>query len=197
MARFLRQSVPVRSDRLSVRLRSWLRRRWMWASGTAVVVVALLVWGLWPAASGKYVPDPRSRQFSSFTVCVLTGSGGIGDSGTAPVWAGVVDASKATKAQGSYLSVPAPDTEPIAETYVDTLASRNCSLVVAVGNSEVAAVGARAGSYTGQRFVVVASASPAGNVAVVREGSPGAVQGAVARVVEAAVAGRFTGEAVS
>lgn len=192
---YLKRSVPVYSGR--ARWAGWVRGwRWRWVLGVVLLVVAALVWGLWPSASQRYVPDARSRQFSLFTVCVLTGSGGIGDARAVPVWAGVVDASKATGAQGSYLSVPAPESESSAVAYVNTLAMRHCSLVVAVGDSEVAAVAARADAFAAQRFVVVGSAAAEANVAVVRKGTADAVRSAVAGVVEQAAVGRFTGRVV-
>src|SRR6185437_841212 len=143
VSRMLKQSVAVQSaaSRRGAALR-WTRRRWRWLGGAGAIVVGLLVWGLWPASAHPYTPDPRSRQFSSFTVCVLTGTGGVGGGQAAAVWAGVEDASEATRAQGSYLAVPPPDTEASAAVYVNTLASRNCSLVVATGASEVAAASA-------------------------------------------------------
>lgn len=189
--RLLKQSVPVRSGP-SGWARAWwwlVRRRW-WSAGVGVLVVAALVWGLWPASARRYVPDPRARQFSSFSVCVLTGSGGIGGGEAAAVWAGVQDAAKATSVRGSYLTVPPPDTEASATLYVNTLASRNCSLVVATGPSEVLATGARAAVFGSQRFVVVGSGSFPGNVTVVPSGSAQAVRSSVASVIERAVPGR-------
>jgi basic membrane lipoprotein Med (substrate-binding protein (PBP1-ABC) superfamily) len=192
--RMLKQSVALKlAPSRWVRAGRWSRRRWPWLAGVSAVLVGAVVWALWPAAPQRYVPDPRSRQFSSFTVCVLTGSHGISDAKTAPVWAGVVDAAKATRAQGSYLSVPAPDTEASAATYVDTLASRNCSLIVAVGDSEVAAVNARAAAYPQQHFVEVGTAGTAASAVTVAPGAADGGRSAVAAAIERAVAGERAG----
>ena len=191
MSRLLKQSVAVRSasSRWDTTQR-WVQRRRWWLAGVGTIAVGLLVWGLWPASAHRYTPDPRSRQFSSFTVCVLTGSGGVGGGQAAEVWAGVEDASKATRVQGSYLAVPPPDTPGAAEVYVDTLASRHCSLVVATGASEAAAVGERAAVYSSQRYVVVGSGRSAANVQVI-PGGTSTVRAAVAAAVERAAVGRF------
>lgn len=187
-SKLLKQSVALPSEPSRwVRTGRWLRRRWPWPVVVSVLLIAVLVWASWPSSAQRLTPDPRSRQFSSFTVCVLTGSGGITDPQAAAVWAAVSDASKATGAQGSYLSVPAPDTLDSAEMYVNTLASRRCSLVVTIGASEASAVDAGAATYSSQRFIVVgASASSAANVQVIPFSTADAVRSAVASAIERA-----------
>lgn len=194
MSRLLKQSVAVPSaPSRQARMGHWIRRRWLWLTAVGVLVAASLVFLLWPSAQQRYTPDPRSRQFLSSTACVLTGSRGITDPQTAPVWAGVEDASKATGVQGSYLSVPAPDTEASAEPYVNTLALRKCTLLFAVGASEAAAVNARAAAYPSQRFVVIGAGTSAGNIEVIPLDSDRGVRAAVANVIEQAVSGRSAG----
>jgi basic membrane lipoprotein Med (substrate-binding protein (PBP1-ABC) superfamily) len=190
-SKLLKQSVALPSTPSRwVRAGRWLGRRWPWPTAVSVLLIAVLVWASWPGSPQRHAPDPRSRQFSTFTVCVLTGSRGITDPQTAPVWDAVADASKATGAQGSYLSVPAPDTLVSAETYVDTLTSRRCSLVVTTGVSEAAAVDARAAKHSSQRFVVVGASRSAANVQVIPFSSASAVRCAVASAIEQAASGR-------
>lgn len=187
----LKHSVDVGPAGLGLS-QSWLRRRWVWlVAGCTALACLSLTWALWPASgrSQRYTPDPRSRRFSSFTVCVLTGSDGLAGVQAAQVWAGVEDGSHATSAQASYLPVPAPDGESTAEVYVNTLVSRSCSLVVATGASQVAAVRSRAAAYAAQRFVVVGSGSSAGNITVVRAGTADAVRSGVSDAVARAVEG--------
>lgn len=191
MSKLLKQSVPLSTAPSRwLRARRWLRRHWQLSALAGALLTAVLVWVLWPSTPQRYMPDPRSRQFSSFTVCMLTGSHGITDPQAAPVWSGVDDAAKATGLQSSYLSVPAPDTEAAAEVYVNTVASRHCSLVIAAETSEVAAVNARAPQYPSQRFVVVGAGASASNVVDIPSGSASATRAAVAGAVERAVAGR-------
>jgi hypothetical protein len=154
-----------------------------------VVAVSLMAWAWWPAAGHRYAPDPRDRQFSQFKACVLTDGNGIVGPDATPVWAGVIEASKVTGAQGTFLAVPDAGSEAVATQYVNTLAARGCGLVIAAGKDEVAAATVRATAYPRQQFVVVGVGRPASNVAVVAAGAPDDVRRTIAALVEHAARG--------
>jgi hypothetical protein len=66
----------------------------------AVLVVGLAAWILWPS--------PRPRPYLAFTACLLTDEQGVAGSAAGAVWAGMQDASLATRAKVQY--VPAVGT---------------------------------------------------------------------------------------
>lgn len=83
----------------------WLRRnKWWVAAGVAVIVGASAV--LWLARpSGPEEPPSRAREYIEFQACLLTGAEGLSDPATQPVWAGMQEASRETRAKVSYLAV--------------------------------------------------------------------------------------------
>lgn len=99
-----------------------------------------------------------SAGFDPVNACLLTDSEGVAGSRAAPVWAGMQDASLKTLRKVSYLAVSGPDTQANAASFVNTLVRRKCDLVLAVGESQVAAAEAQAKAYPAQRFVVVGTA---------------------------------------
>lgn len=162
-------------------------KRWLWwvaGSGTAVAV-GLGVW-FWLGTGGRYIPPARARVYTDFSACLLTGPGGLADGQVAPVWAGMQDASLATRAKVSYLSVAAPATPGRAAPYLASLVLRHCDVILAVGAPETAAVDADSGRFPGTRFVTIGPGEPRRNVTVVRPGSAGAVRSRVAGLVGAA-----------
>lgn len=163
-----------------------LRRFWWVAALLAAVGIGL---GLWlslsqTSDSAHTLPPPRARVYGSFNACLLTDSAGVSGPTAAPVWAGMQAASVKTSRKVSYLAVSGPDTEPNAVAFVNTLVQRKCDLVLAVGDSEVAAVAAQAKAFPAQRFVVVGSAAAGANLTVVPAGAAQAVQTAVTQAVE-------------
>ena len=90
------------------RWRPTVRQRWWLAGGAAFVLVVALTWALWPASEPD--PPPRAREYLDYTACLLTGDRGIADPQAAPVWAGLQDASLATRAKVQYLAVTGPQT---------------------------------------------------------------------------------------
>ena len=173
-------------SRMPAPVRAWLdtgRRRWLGAAAGGVAVAVALAWLLWPVPA-PYRPDPRDRQFSSYTVCALVGAGGITGAEAAPVWAGVTDAAKSTAVRGSFLPVPVGS----AVQYLNTFVARRCGLIVAVGRDQVAAVDSRAAAYPAPSFVVVGGAASRPNVTAVGSGSPAEVRAAVTTAIRKAAA---------
>lgn len=160
----------------------WLKRRRWYVGGAALVIVGVVAVVVWPS-SGPYVPPVRARVLSSTQACLLTDAQGVSSAMAAPVWAGMKDAQAQTSEMVTFLAVAGPQTEQNVQTYVNTLATRQCDVVVAVGALEVRGVLARASAFSGQRFVVVADVAQEANVVVVPPGSAASVEAAIRRVL--------------
>jgi hypothetical protein len=160
------------------------RRVWVWGVAVAIAAgaVALVAVGSWPQPR-RTVPPARARVYSATHVCLLTGPTGLADPATAPVWAGIEDASEKTRAQASYLSVAGPDTAANAAPYLATLAGGRCDPVVVVGAAPVGAVGLDAVKFPRVHFLVVGGESARGNVSDVPSGDAAATRAAVAAAV--------------
>jgi hypothetical protein len=128
----------------------------------------------------------RARVYSAFSACLLTGPRGLADSQVTPVWAGLEDASLATRAKVSYLAVAGPATVGNAIPYLGSLVASHCDVIVAVGLTQAAAVRADSGRFPRVRFVEVGPAMARRNVTVVAASAAGVVRSRVATIVEAA-----------
>lgn len=159
------------------------------AMAASLVAMALSAWLLWPPAPA--IPGAeRVRQYSDVRACLLTGASGVTDPVAAAAWAGIQSASRSTKAMASYLPVPAGGSGP----YLASLVQRQCSVIVAVGQAQVAAAVSQAARYRQVHFIVITQgpAAQAGRSAssVVRIPSapatqlPQAVQSAVSAAVD-------------
>jgi hypothetical protein len=102
------------------------------AAASAVLAAALISWLSWPTSSGVPGAD-RGRQYIDVKSCLLTGAGGIAGGHAAAAWAGMQDASLATRTMASYQPVTGPATAAAALPYLASLAQRQCPLIVAVG----------------------------------------------------------------
>ena len=128
----------------------------------AAALIGLLVWPAKPAAVRIRPPVVRTRTYSSYTACLLTGPKGLTDLAAAPVWTGLREASTATKAQISYLTMLGADTTANAESYINTLALRGCSAILAAGTIPADGALKAAASWPGHRVIAI---EPAGSVA--------------------------------
>ena len=158
----------------------WLRRRCWYVGGAVLVILgvaAVLAW----LRKGPYVPPVRARVLSSSQACLLTDAQGVSSPTAAPVWAGMKDAQAQSSEMVTFLAVAGPQTVQNVQNYVNTLASRRCDVIVAVGALEVQSVLAQASAFSGQRFVVVGDVSREANVVVVPSGSAASVEAAVQR----------------
>ncbi|GAB1643644.1 hypothetical protein KRMM14A1259_40670 [Krasilnikovia sp. MM14-A1259] len=142
------------------------RRSWLIGGGTAVVLVAgVLTWVMWPDER----PAPRPREYTGATACLLAPAGGIADKQAAPVWAGMQQASLATHGKVQYLSVDGPQTGENAATYLATLISGKCDVVLTVGKAPNAAVDASAKANQNVQFVLIGSGRTQPNVSVIAD----------------------------
>ena len=166
--------------------RDWGRAPWVIGGALLVVVAGVLTWVLWP---GDDRPDPRARVYQGTTACLLTPSAGVVDKAAAPVWAGMQQASLATRGKVSYLEVDGPQTGDNAKSYLGTVASGGCDLVLVAGAAPVAALDATAASYPKVRFLAVGGGKAQSNVSVITETDPAVVTERVRSQVESALGG--------
>jgi hypothetical protein len=162
------------------------RHRWPFAA-VALVVLGGAVWVVVLATRSSTPPPPRARQYLDFTACLLTDERGITGPEAKPVWAGMQDASLATKAKVQYLAVAGPQTIDNAVPYANSLAQGRCDLVFAAGAVPAGAVGKAAPRFPGTRFIVVGDGPTAANVVAVSTATPESIRPAVSRIVTDAV----------
>ncbi|MFL6073977.1 MAG: hypothetical protein ACJ73S_11335 [Mycobacteriales bacterium] len=134
-------------------------RKWWWvAAGAVAVLVAVVVAGvLWPSP-GK--AKPRARVYRDHNACLLTDSRGVAGAEASGAWAGMREASLATKARVQYLAVTGPATPENAGPFLAALVQRRCEVVVGVGPAQVTAVEAAAARYPRVAFGVVGDGGP-------------------------------------
>jgi hypothetical protein len=165
------------------------RYRFLIAGVLVAAVAVVLAVALWPSPPARVLPPARARVYLAFDACLLTGAQGIADPAAAPVWAGMQDASNATRAKVSYLAAAGPDTVGTALPYLAGLLQRHCDVILAVGQAEVAAANQQAPSNSGVHFIEVTGAGSAkgANVTVVENGSAAEVRTTVANLVRGLV----------
>ncbi|MCX4609676.1 BMP family ABC transporter substrate-binding protein [Streptomyces mirabilis] len=166
----------------------WLRLSWSASLGAIrkrpiafgaglAVVVAAGVTGVLLRPSGDGPELPTARVYRDVDACLLTDSRGVVPGvPAAAVWAGMQDASVATRARASFLSATGPDTQANDVPYVNSLVQEHCSVVVAVGPMPVRAVRAVAPRQKGVLFVVVGDGPGSANVSVVSKGGSAEVR---------------------
>jgi basic membrane lipoprotein Med (substrate-binding protein (PBP1-ABC) superfamily) len=162
------------------------RHRWWLTAGGALIIAVVLIIVLWPAAPARVLPPPRARQYLAFDACLLTGAQGISDTTARTVWDGMQDASTATRAKVSYLSVTGPQAAGNALPYVNTLLQRQCSLIIGVGKPEVDAIESAAKDHPKARFAVIGG-TPGNNVAAVSTGTPASIRSSVTSVITSSI----------
>jgi hypothetical protein len=161
-----------------------VRRWWFWAGAAAVLVVAgLVTWLAWPSAP----EPPRARPYLEYTACLLTDGQGTAGPAAKPVWDGMEEASLATHAKVQFQQVVGEATVGNALPYLSGLVQRRCSVVFAVGQAQVGAVGTVAGRYPDIRFVVVGGGTPGKNVTVLTGLSDAALRDRVRVILTDAV----------
>jgi len=119
------------------------------ASGLAVLSLAI-----WHHAPPPRTADPvaATRRYLAADACLLTGGQGVDGQPQAAVWAGMREASLATRAQAQYLPVQGT---AAALPYLASLVQRRCDVILAVGRRQDAAVTAGAARYPGVRFITI------------------------------------------
>ena len=172
---------------------------WLLMAGAAVAGVGIgLAIRDWPG--GRSLPPVRARVYVNVDVCLLSGPQGVSASPDSAVWAGMEDASLATRVRVSYLTVTGPGTAANAGPFLGSLLVRGCRVIVAADAPERAAALADARQFPRVQFIVTgaeiigpsaggAGASAGGgvqNVTTLTAGAPG-MRAASAAAVESAV----------
>jgi basic membrane lipoprotein Med (substrate-binding protein (PBP1-ABC) superfamily) len=154
------------------------------AGGLALAIIAVIV--IVALTSGGGQTTPGERPYLAFKGCLLTDWHGLAGSRSAAAWAGLQQASAATRMQAQYLTVP--QTASSAAPFLASLIVQRCGLVVAQGPREAAAVMADARRFPQVRFVVVGGRASGANVTVV-SGPASALRSQVAALAQSALAG--------
>ncbi|MFI9384799.1 hypothetical protein [Kutzneria sp. NPDC052558] len=160
----------------------WLRRFWGLLACAALIVAIALAVLLWP--HGRALPPARATVYLDFSACLLAGPQGLADPAAAPVWAGMQDASSATKAKVSYLAATGPETVGNSSPYATSLLQRQCGVVVTVGQTRADTVLQYVGQYPNVRFVLVDGKGSGDNVTAVAAAD---ARTGVAQAIEQAV----------
>jgi hypothetical protein len=153
------------------------------AVAVSTVVVAVVVWALWP--SRRLAEQPLARQYHDFDVCLLTDARGVTGPDAQPMWAGIQDASLAQRVRAQYLSVVGDQNAQNAATFLASLAQGRCDMVFAAGAVQAEAVRANAQTFPQVAFYVVDPGTSQPNVSAVDTAD---VRGSVRRLVIAKVA---------
>lgn len=158
------------------------RHRWWLAGLLATGIATAVTWTLWP---DPQQPPPRARQYLEFTACLLTGEKGLAEPTAIPVWAGMQDASLATRAKVQYLAITGPQTVDNGETFVATLAQTHCNLIFAAGDTPVASVNSAATKFPTTTFLVISATNTHANVSTVEGRTAEEIQASVNRLITA------------
>lgn len=158
--------------------------------GALVAAAALISFLLWPNPPGAVriqSPATRARAYSAYTACLLTGPKGLADPAAAPVWTGLREASAATSAQISYLTILGADTTANAEIYINTLALRGCSTILAAGAIPADGALKTAAAWPGHRIIAIepadSAAKPPANLTVLDQATPAALTAQVKTLI--------------
>lgn len=159
------------------------RNGWITIGAVLLVLIGITIL-VWPR--GRQLPPMRAREYRDVDTCLLTGPAGITDSQAAEVWAGLQDASAATRVRVSYLSVVGPETQANALPFVQSLVQKNCAVIVATGPVEVGAAAGVARDHREIHFVLIGGTRSGDNVVIVAPAGDqlrGRVAGAVENVL--------------
>jgi hypothetical protein len=148
----------------------------------ALAGIGILAYALWPASHPAAVV-PRTRVYADYSACLLTGAAGTTQNPGAAVWAGMEQASNHTSERVSTLPISGPQNLATAEQFLNTLALRNCDLIVTAGTLPDQAAEARATAFPRQRFLVIGGTGAQNNVSFLPDGSPAALTVAVQKDV--------------
>ena len=135
-------------------------RHWVAAGAAGLLAIALAAAAVVLLARGNSAQVPaRASQYTASTTCLLTNSHGISAAPASTVWAGIEDASTATHAKATYLTVNGPDTAANAIPYANSLIEERCNVVLAVGTPQTGALIQIASRNPRTSFVIVGNST--------------------------------------
>lgn len=158
------------------------RRAWPWIVLTVLVAVAAGI--AVPLLSVHHAPQPQpqARRYLDVSACLLTDpSGVVPGTAAAPVWTAMQSASRATRVMVSYL----PDTGPSdVSPMLNTLARRECGLIITTSTAAGRAVSA-ARAYPHQQFLIITASGATTVPPNARLVSPAAAPARIAQAIRA------------
>lgn len=157
---------------------TWTRQQKIVAGVIAgiVVLVGLSVL-LWP--DDPEPPAARERDYREVTACLLTDQTGLEGDLAKPAWAGMQEASLASRVQVQYLAIAGPQTADNGVTFFNTLGTQKCSVIVAAGPVPVASMVQGYKQFPSVRFVAVGGDPGGAPLAVVNAGSSDSIRSGV------------------
>ncbi|MEO3928589.1 hypothetical protein ABGB07_32725 [Micromonosporaceae bacterium B7E4] len=141
------------------------RPRWIGLTTAVAVIAGLTTWALWP-------DPPRQREYLDATACLLTDESGVTAEPAATVWTTMQEASAASLVRVQYLPVNGPQTTQNATVYLNSLASRRCGAIIAVGQAPVDATADVAGKHPEVRFMIVGTSTSVPGIRALDPASP-------------------------
>jgi basic membrane lipoprotein Med (substrate-binding protein (PBP1-ABC) superfamily) len=158
---------------------TWTRRRKILAGvvAGAVVLAGLSVWLLW--SDDPQQPAAREREYRDTTACLLTDDHGVEGDLAKPAWAGMQEASGASRVQVEYLAIVGPQTAENGVTFFNTLGTQGCTVIVAVGPMPVASMALGYKQFPKIRCVAVGGDPQGTSLAVVQTGSAETIRSGV------------------
>jgi basic membrane lipoprotein Med (substrate-binding protein (PBP1-ABC) superfamily) len=163
-------------------------RRWQAAGAAGLLAIGLVAVAVTLLARGSSPQVPtHASQYTASTACLLTGSRGISAAPASTVWAGMEDASLATHAKSTYLTVNGPDTVANAVPYANSLIEGGCDVVLAVGTSQTGALTQIATRNPKTNFVIVSDSTGFATANLKTIGLAADTRGQVKRTVESLV----------
>jgi basic membrane lipoprotein Med (substrate-binding protein (PBP1-ABC) superfamily) len=137
---------------LDVRLRVALCVALGLAAVAGLAMLSRVVWHSAPPTARPADPAAATRQYVPTDACLLTSGQGVDGQPQSAAWAGMRDSSLATHAQVRYLPVQG---SAGALPYLASLVQRRCDVILAVGQTQDAAVDSEAAWYPGVRFITI------------------------------------------
>lgn len=161
---------------------TWTRQNKIIAGAAAGVLTlaGLSAWIFWPDDGA---PPPRQREYREASACLLTDGTGIEGELAKPAWAGMQDASLASRVQVQYLAIAGPQTAENGVTFLNTLATQKCSVIVATGQVPVASMVQGYKQFPQVTFVAVGGDPQGAPLSVVNAGSSDSIRSGVKAAV--------------
>lgn len=150
---------------------TWTRRNKILA-GVAAGVVVLAGLTVWLVLDDDPAPPAaREREYRDTTACLLTDERGVEGDLAKPAWAGMQNASTASRVQVQYLAIVGPQTAENGVTFFNTLGTQGCTVVVAAGPVPIASMVLGYKQFPKIRCVAVGGDAQGTSLAVVASGS--------------------------